>query len=71
MDFDDECDIKSTLAVHLGAFILSKSERNMNNFIRKIDAFYTNNIFCSDTDSLYIERKYNHLLDRAELVGGG
>ena len=40
----------------------------MNNFIRKIDGFYNNNIYLSDTDSLFVENKYWDLLDKTELV---
>ena len=32
---DDDFDIKNTLPAHLGAFILSNSERFMNTFIRE------------------------------------
>ena len=66
---DDDCDIKNTLPAVLGAFILSNSKRNMNNFIREINGFYDNNIYYTDTDSLYIEKKYWDVLDRANLVG--
>ena len=41
----------------------------MNNFIRKIDGFYTNNVYNTDTDSLYIEKKSWDVLDKAGLVG--
>ena len=66
---DDDCNIKNTLPAHLGGFILSNSKRIMNNFIRKIDGFYTINVYISDTDSLYIEKKYWDVLDKANLVG--
>ena len=36
---DDDCDIKNTLHDHLGAFILSSSERIRNNFIRESSGF--------------------------------
>ena len=54
---DDDCDIKNTLPVVLGAFILSNSKRIMNNFISEINGFYNNSIYYGDTDSLYIEKK--------------
>ena len=54
---DSEIDIKNTMPSHLGSFILSNSKRIMNNFIRVIDGFKTNNIYYTDTDSLYIEKK--------------
>ena len=52
------------------AFILSNSKRIMNNFIREINGFY-NNIYYTDCDSLYIEKKYWDVLDKANLVGEG
>ena len=55
---DDDCDIKNTLPAVLGAFILSNSKRIMNNFIREINGFYTNNIYYTDCDSFYIEKNY-------------
>ena len=54
----DDCDIKNILPSVLGAFILSNSKRIMNNFIREIYGFHENNIYYTDTDSLYIEKKY-------------
>ena len=67
---DDDCDIKNTLPAVLGAFILSNSKGIMNNFIREINGFYNNSIYYGNTDSLYIEKKYD-LLDKANLVGEG
>ena len=37
-------DVKNTLPIHQGAFILSNNKRNMNNFIREINGFYNKNI---------------------------
>ena len=68
---DDDCDIKNTLPAVLGAFILSNSKRIMNNFVREINGFYNNSINYGDTDSLYIEKKYWDVLDKANLVGDG
>ena len=62
-------DVKNTLPSHLGAFILSISKRIMNNFIREITGFHNNSIYYGDTDSLYIEKKYWDVLDKANLVG--
>ena len=62
-------DVKNTLPSHLGAFILSNSKRIMNNFIREINGFYNNSIYYGDTDSLYIEKKYWDVLDKANFVG--
>ena len=66
---DDDCDIKNTLPEVLGAFILANSRRNLNNFIREINGFYENNVYYTDTDSLYVEKKYWDVLDKANLVG--
>ena len=62
-------DVKNTLPSHFGAFILSNSKRIMNNFIREINGFCNNSIYYGDTDSLYIEKKYWNVLDKANLVG--
>ena len=62
-------DVKNILPSHLGASILSNSKRIMNNFIREINGFYNNRIYYGDTDSLYIEKKYWNVLDKANLVG--
>ena len=66
---DDDCDIKNTLPAVLGAFLLGNSRRNMNKFIREINGFYNNNIYYTDTDSLYIEKSFWDVLDKANLVG--
>ena len=59
------------MPLHLGAFVLSNSKRNMNNFIHAIDGFCTNDVYYTDTDSLYIENKHWEKLDKAVLVGKG
>ena len=41
----------------------------MNKFIREKNGFYENNIYYTDTDSLYIEMLYWDVLDKASLVG--
>ena len=66
---DDDCDIKTTLPAVLGAFILSNSKRIMNNFIREINEFCNNSIYYGDTDSLYVEKKFLDVLDKANLGG--
>ena len=53
----------------LGAFILGNSKRILKNFIWEINSFYNNNIYYTDTDSLYIENKIWDVLDKAGLVG--
>ena len=57
------------MLLHLGVFVLSNSNRNMNNFLHAIGGFYTNEIYYEDTDSMYIENKHWGKLDEAGLVG--
>ena len=66
---EDEIKKINTRPLHLGAFVLSNSKRIMNNFIHAIDRFYTNNVYYTDTDSLYIENKHWDKLKKAGLVG--
>ena len=61
--------MKKTLPSHVGAFILSNSKRIMNNFIKEINAFHNNSIYYGDTHSMYMDRKYWNVLDKAGLVG--
>ena len=42
------------MPLHLGAFVLSNSKRIMNNFIYDINGFYTNDLYYTDTATLYI-----------------
>ena len=55
---EDEIKKIKTMPLHLGAFVLSNSKRIMNNFIHAIGGFYTNDVYYTDTDSLYIENKH-------------
>ena len=41
----------------------------MNNFIHAINGFFANDVFYTDTDSLYIENKHWDKVDKAGLVG--
>ena len=66
---EDEIKKINTMLLHLGAFVLSNSKRNMNNFIHAIGGFYTNDVYYSDTDSLYIENKHWDKMEKAGLVG--
>ena len=66
---EDEIKKINTMPLHLGAFVLSNSKRIMNNFIHAINGFYTNDVYYTDTDSLYIENKHWDKLSRAGLVG--
>ena len=65
----DEVKKVNTMLLHLGAFELSNSKRIMNNFIHAIGGFYTNDVYYSDTDLIYIENKHWEKLDKAGLVG--
>ena len=66
-----EDDVKklNTMPIHLGAVVLSNSKRIMNNFIHAINGFHLNDVYCTDTDSLFIENKHWDKLDKAGLVG--
>ena len=66
---EDEIKKINTMPLHLGAFVLSNSKRIMNNFIHAINRFYTNDVYCTDTDSLYIENKHWDKLKNDGLVG--
>ena len=54
----DEVKKVNTLPLHLAVFKLSNSKRIMNNFIHAIDGFYSNDVYYTDCDSLYIENKH-------------
>ena len=54
----DEIKKVNTMPLHLGAFVLSNSKRIMNNFIHAINGFYTNDVYYTDTDAIYIESKH-------------
>ena len=56
---------------HLGAFVLSNSNRTISTFIHAINGFYTNDVYYTDTDSLYIGNKHREKLDKAGWVGKG
>ena len=62
-------DVKNTLPIHLGAFIVGNSKQFMNKFIREFNGFYNISIYYGGTDSVYIEKKYWDVLDKAYLVG--
>ena len=61
--------MKNIIPNRIRAFILSKSERILNNFIREINGFYNNSIYYGDTDSVYIEKKHWDVLGKVNLVG--
>ena len=66
---EDEVKKLNTMPLHLGTFVLSNSKRIMNNFIHAINGFYTNDVYYTDTDAIYIESKHWDKLDKAGLVG--
>ena len=66
---EDEVKEVNTLPLQLAVFIFSNSKRILNSFIQAIDGFYTNDVYYTDTDSLYLESKHWDKLDKAGLVG--
>ena len=52
----DEVKKVNSIPLQLGASVLSNSKRIMNNSIHAINGFYTNDVYYTDTDSLYIEK---------------
>ena len=66
---EDEVKKLNTMPLHLGAFVLSSSKRIMNNFKHAINGFYTNDVYYTDTDSLYIEKKHWDKLEKAGSIG--
>ena len=67
--FENENQKINTKPLHIGAFVLSNNKRNMNKFIHAIDGFYTNEVYYTDTDAIYIEGKHWDKLNKAGLVG--
>ena len=66
---EDEVKKANTSPLQLAVFILSNNKRIMNNFKHAIDGFYTNDIFYTGTDSLFIENKHWDKFEKAGLVG--
>ena len=65
----DEVKKVNTLPLELAVFILSKGTRIVNIFIHAIDGLYSNDVYYTDTDLLYIENKHWDKLNKADLVG--
>ena len=65
----DETKKVNTLPLQLVVFILSNSKRIMNNFINAVGGFFTNDVYYTDCDSLYIENKHWDKLDKGGLFG--
>ena len=57
------------MPLHMGAFVLGNSRQIMNNFIHSINGFHTNDVYYTDTESLFFETKHGDKLDTAGLVG--
>ena len=66
---EEEIKKANSLPLQSVVLILSSSKRIMNNFIHSIDGFYTNDVYYTDTDSIYIENKHWDKLYKAGLVG--
>ena len=66
---EDEVRKVNTLALQLAVFILSNKKRIMKNFIHAIDGFYSNDVYYTDADGLYIENKHWDKLMEKNLVG--
>ena len=66
---EDEFKKINTMPLHLGAFVLSNSKSIMNQFIHALNGFFTNDVYYTDTDSLYIGKKHWDKLDKAGFVG--
>ena len=67
-DYDKAKSI-NTMPSHFGCYILSHSKRLMNNVIKQINGFFTNTIYYTDTDSLYIHKNHWSTLIEKEFVG--
>ena len=65
----DEVKKANTLPLQLAVFVLSNSKRIINNFIHAFGGFNTNDVYYTDTDSIYIENKHWDKLNKAGLVG--
>ena len=54
----------NTMPCHMGSYILSHSKRLMNEVIEHIGGFYKNNIYYTDTDSIYIHKNDFNILKK-------
>ena len=66
---EDEVKKLDTMPLHLGAFVLSNSKMIMNSIIHAINGFYTNDLYYTDTDSIYTKSKHWDKLNKTGLVG--
>ena len=69
VDDYDKAKSVNTMPSHFGSYILSHSKRLMNDVIKKIDGFYNTINYYTDTDSLYIHKKYWSTLVEKGCVG--
>ena len=67
---DGDNDAKKIFPCHLGGFLWSHSKKILNIFFREINGFYNKSICYGETDSLYIEKRYWDVNDKANLLGG-
>ena len=66
---EDEVKKVNTLSLQLAVFVSSICKRITNNFTHANNGFYTNDVYYTDTGSLYIESTHWKKLDKAGLVG--
>ena len=66
---EDEVKKFNTVPFRLGDFVLPNSKRIIKNFIHAINGCFENDVYYTDTDSSYIEKKHWDKLDKAGLVG--
>ena len=64
---EDEVNKMNTM--RLRSFCFIKQQKILKNFIHAINGFYTNDVYYTDADSLYIENKHWDELKKAGLVG--
>ena len=58
VDNFDKAKSVNTMPSHFGSYILSHSKRLMNDVIKQVGGFCNNSIYYTDTDSLYIHKKF-------------
>ena len=58
VDDYDEAKLVTTMPSHFRSYLLSHSKRLMSDVINQIGGFYNNSIYYTDTDFLYIRKKY-------------
>ena len=52
-------EVDKSMPSQLGVFVPSQNIRIMNMFVRETDGFYSNKLYCQDTDSLYIHMDHH------------